>query len=75
MSHSNSINIYPKTRALGSFGCKTQELHKTTVIVTSRHLFLEVTDGELVGERQEVSDAVTYVVVLQVVHQVSAVAL
>ena len=39
------------------------------------YLFLEVSDGVLVSERQEVEDAVTNVVVLKVVHHVCTIAL
>lgn len=39
------------------------------------HLLLEVADGVLVGVGEEVEDAVLDVILLQVVHQVSAVAL
>jgi len=39
------------------------------------YLFLEVSDGELVSEGEEVEDAVLDVVVLQVVHHVGPIAL
>ena len=39
------------------------------------YLFFEVSDGVLVSECQEVEDAVTNVVVLQVVHHVCSIAL